>query len=217
MPAIPQDLARIVDLALASGAGRGNSIRSVKEMAELLAPFADADRPPSFAPRETLMPFLSTEARKSRGMARLERAVLGLSDARPSARPNLFVIDGSQDKDNVTRITERPSRAPQAATARSLDSDALIEPRIPRPPRTPKHFGSVPRLMAADRIESSNHHRRHSSHPLRRWKAARPKTSRKQTKPAKGMSPVAMRIWSAGLLAAAGLGAGLLLARLLHF
>jgi hypothetical protein len=184
-------------------------------MAELLAPFANSDRAPSFAPRETLMPFLSMEARKSRGMARLERAVLGISDARPSARPNLFVIEGSQEK--VTRITDRPSRVPQAATARSLDSDALIEPRIPRPPRTPKHFGSVPRLMAADRIDGSSHQRRHSFHPLRRWKAARPKNTRKQPKPPKGISPVAMRIWSAGLLAAAGLGAGLLLARLLHF
>lgn len=216
VPAIPQDLARIVDLALASGssAAHGKSIGTTKDMANLLAPFADADRAPSLAPRETLMPFLSNEARKSRGMARLERAVLGISDARPSARPNLFVIEGSQEKPK--RVTDRPSKAP-ANALRSLNSEDLIDPRIPRPPRTPKHFGSVPRLMTADRTEGAGHHRRHSFHPLRRWKAARPKNTRTPPKASNGMSPVALRIWSAGLLAAAGLGAGLLLARLLHF
>jgi serine/threonine protein kinase len=215
VPAIPQPLARIVDEALAVETTKGTSVGSAKRLAEELAPFAISDRAPSLAPRETLMPFLSQEARKSRGMARLERAVLGLEN-KPSARPNLFVIEGSQEK--AVRRTDRPSRAPQPQAVRpSLDSDDLIEPRIPRPPRTPKHVGgSVPRLLAADRIDGGRHKKSSLSH--RRWKAARAKNVRDNaTKQVKGMNPVARRVWSAFLLAAAGLGAGLLLARLLHF
>jgi serine/threonine protein kinase len=216
VPAIPQDLARVVDRALASGSTNGKGgIASAKEMADQLAPFVDPERVPSLAPRETLMPFLSQEARKSRGMARLERAVLGLAEPKPSNRPNLFVIEGSQDN-KVARITDRPSKMPQIAAARSLDEEDLIEPRIPRPPRTPKHVGgSVPRLIAADRIDG--HSRRRSSLPHhRRWRASR-KHAREPLARVRTMSPVAVRIWSACLLAAAGLGAGLLLARLLHF
>jgi serine/threonine protein kinase len=216
VPAIPQDLARIVDEALASGSAKGVGIASAKDMADQLAPFVDAERVPSLAPRETLMPFLSQEARKSRGMARLERAVLGMPEPKPSNRPNLFVIEGSHDN-KVARITDRPSKVPQLAAARSLDEEDLIEPRIPRPPRTPKHVGgSVPRLIVADRVEGLGHSRRRSSLPQRRWKASR-KQGREVLLRTRGMSPVAVRIWSAGLLAAAGLGAGLLLARLLHF
>jgi serine/threonine protein kinase len=214
VPAIPQALARIVDDALAVGTTKGAAVTSAKKVAEQLAPFAISDRAPSLAPRETLMPFLSKEARKTRGMARLERAVLGLEN-KPSARPPLYVIEGSQEK--VAR-TDRPSRAPQPHAVRStLESDDLIEPRIPRPPRTPKHIGgSVPRLMAADRIDGG--HRRKSSLTQRRWKASRAKHVRdKALTKVKSMSPVSRRIWSAILLAAAGLGAGLLLAHLLHF
>jgi len=218
VPAIPHALARIVDQALATGLGGDSShaIGSAKELAALLAPFAISERVPSLAPRNTLMPFLSQEARRSRGMARLERAVLGIGEQKPSNRPNLFVIEGAQDK--VAKISERPSRAP-LALAHSLNSEDLIEPRIPRAPRTPKHFGSVPRLIAADRSDGPSLHRKHSFHPLRRWKASRPKHARHETthRRSKALSPVAMRIWSAGLLAAAGLGAGLLLAKLLHF
>src|SRR6185295_2911115 len=94
--AIPAALARVVDQALGSGAGRG--IESAKEMATLLTPFAISDRPPSLAPRDTLMPFLSQEARRSRGMARLERAVLGINEPKQSVRPNLVLIEGTQDK-----------------------------------------------------------------------------------------------------------------------
>ncbi len=215
VPAIPQALARIVDEALAVESAKGAGVSSAKRMAEELAPFAISDRAPSLAPRETLMPFLSQEARKSRGMARLERAVLGLENPRPSARPNLFVIEGSQEK--VAR-TDRPSRAPGPQAVRALESEDLIEPRIPRPPRTPRHIGgSVPRLIAADKIDGL--HRRKSSLTHRRWKASRTKHAQGAAakKPTKGISPVARRIWSAGLLAAAGLSAGLLLARLLHF
>src|SRR6185295_19675408 len=106
--AIPAALARVVDQALGSGAGRG--IESAKELATLLAPFAISEKPPSLAPRDTLMPFLSQEARRSRGMARLERAVLGLAETKTSVRPNLVLIDGSQDK--PARQTDRPSKAP---------------------------------------------------------------------------------------------------------
>jgi serine/threonine protein kinase len=215
VPAIPQELARIVDQALAAGSSKGAGIVSAKDMAEQLAPFVDPERVPSLAPRETLMPFLSPDARKSRGMARLERAVLGMPEPKPSNRPNLFVIEGSHDN-KVARITDRPSKMPQVATARSLDAEDLIEPRIPRPPRTPKHVGgSVPRLIAADRVDGSGHSRRRSSLPQRRWKASR--KNREGLARPRGLSPVAVRIWSACLLAAAGLGAGLLLARLLHF
>jgi hypothetical protein len=73
----------------------------------------------------------------------------------------------------------------------------------------------VPRLIAADRVDGSGHSRRRSSLPQRRWKASR--KNREGLARPRGLSPVAVRIWSACLLAAAGLGAGLLLARLLHF
>jgi hypothetical protein len=214
VPAIPHALARVVDQALAAGTNNGKGVSSAKELAEKLAPFAISDRVPSLAPRETLMPFLSQEARRSRGMARLERAVLGIAEAKPSARPNLFVIEGSQER---PRNTDRPSRAPHAVAARPLEAEDLIDPRIPRPPRTPKHVGgSVPRLILADRKGGSGHARRRSSLPLRRWKASRKNGRGGALARSKGMSPVAVRLWSAGLLAAAGLGAGLLLARLLH-
>ena len=88
VPAIPAALARIVDQATSPAVVR--SIASAKDMASMLAPFAVSERPPSLAPRDTMMPFLSPEARKSRGMARLEKAVLGAS-----TRPNLVVIEGA--------------------------------------------------------------------------------------------------------------------------
>jgi hypothetical protein len=88
-------------------------------MANQLARLRSPDRAPSLAPRETLMPFLSKEARKSRGMARLERACARHGRAQALRAPEPFVIDGNQEK--VARITDRPSRAPHGATARSLD------------------------------------------------------------------------------------------------
>ena len=75
----------------------------------------------------------------------------------------------------------------------------------------------MPRLIAADRIDGLGHSRRRSSLPHRRWKASRKNGHGEALARPKAMSPVALRIWSASLLAAAGLGAGLLLARLLHF
>ncbi len=209
VPAIPAGLARIVDQALVPASGR--RIASMKELVTLLSPFAHSDKPPSLAPRDTMMPFLSPEARRSRGMARLERAVLGITEPKkPSARPNLVLIEG----DKAVPSSDPP-------TNRQLNVEELLEPRIPRPPRTPQHFGSsAPRPAAADRgdrTERGGRQRKRSLMPLRRWKAARMPASRSDLHAAMpAMSPLARRIWSAGLLAVAGLGAGLLLARLLH-
>jgi serine/threonine protein kinase len=209
VPAIPAALARVVDQALAADSGRG--ITSAKELASQLAPFAISDKPPSLAPRDTLMPFLSPEARRSRGMARLERAVLGMSESKASARPNLVLVEGTQDK-------ARPSKIPQPS-GRALEEDDLVAPRIPRPPRTPNHMGaSVPRGGGKEKNEGGRHSRRRSSMPPRRWKASRLKNANlTDARAKKAMSPLAMRLWSAGLLAVAGLGAGVLLGRLLHF
>src|SRR6266542_1252365 len=197
VPAIPAALARIVDQALAPVSGR--RLASAKEMATLLGPFAISDKPPSLAPRDTMMPFLSPEARRSRGMARLERAVLGITEPKkPSARPNLVLIEG----DKAVPSSDPP-------TNRQLNVEELLEPRIPRPPRTPQHFGSsAPRPAAPaerDRPERGGRQRKRSLMPLRRWKAARPAAMRADAiESIRAMSPLARRIWSAGLLAVAG-------------
>jgi serine/threonine protein kinase len=223
VPAIPAGLARIVDQALAANSSLG--IASAKEMASQLAPFAVSERPPSLAPRNTLMPFLSPEARRSRGMARLERAVLGLPEPKEkgSVRPNLVLIEGAQGE-KAARHGESANKIQPTDSSRHLQPEDLLEPRIPRPPRTPKHIVSnLPRFSHADRHELGGRWRKRSraSLPLRRWRASQPTGSPDdRTSPPTGsnrvMNPMIMRIWSAGLLAAAGLGAGLLLARLLH-
>jgi hypothetical protein len=116
VPAIPAGLARVVDQALNPRAAR--RLGSAKEMAGLLTPFASAERNRSLAPRNTLTPFLSPEARRTRGMARLERAVLGLGEPRekgkPSVRPNLVLLDRDGE-----RTTDRPVRgAPKNGSSR---------------------------------------------------------------------------------------------------
>ena len=123
VPAIPAGLARIVDQTLAATSGK--RVESAKEMAALLAPFAVSERPPSLAPRDSMMPFLSPEARKSRGMARLERAVLGLADPKEksSVRPNLVLIENAQQEATAARLTSTdypiPGRAPYSTLRRA--------------------------------------------------------------------------------------------------
>jgi serine/threonine protein kinase len=217
VPAIPAGLARIVDLALSPRARR---LGSANEMAELLAPFAVQDRTRALAPRNTLTPFMSPEARRTRGMARLERAVLGLSEGREkergSVRPNLVLLDRSGE-----RASERPVRGPAKSGASSpprLAPHELVEPRIPKAPRAPKHFMShQPRhtKTGQQRIKP----RKYPSLPLRKWRSA-PQPSMAAAAKQLSVDPrsiMGLRWWSAGLLAMAGLSAGLLLARLLHF
>jgi len=217
VPAIPAGLARVVDQALNPRSAR--RLGSAKEMAALLAPFASAERNRSLAPRNTLTPFLSPEARRTRGMARLERAVLGLGEPRekekPSVRPNLVLLDrvGERTTDRPVRGAVKSSRPPRLAP------HELMEPRIPRPPRAPKHFMShKPRHAGAERAPLRARARKYPSLPLRRWKAADSSgTPKKASSPPSGRSVIGLRLWSVGLVAAAGLSAGLLLARLLHF
>jgi serine/threonine-protein kinase len=214
VPAIPAGLARIVDLALSPRSAR--RIGSAKEMATLLAPFAASERTRSLAPRNTLTPFMSPEARRTRGMARLERAVLGLQETRdkekPSVRPNLVLIDRTE------RSSERPLRSSGKSSPPRLSPHELVEPRIPKAPRAPQHFLShkprnSPERTTGQRIRS----RKHPSLPLRRWKAARTSSIPAKSDQPAPRSIAGLRLWSAGLVAAVGLSAGLLLARLLHF
>jgi serine/threonine-protein kinase len=226
VPAIAAALARIVDQAMSPGVAR--SIATAKDLATLLAPFAVSERPPSLAPRDTMMPFLSPEARKSRGMARLEKAVLGAS-----GRPNLVVIEGASRSPAAESVGRNPiayegsSRAPGPESLRHMNPEDLLEPRIPKAPRSPKHLGSnLPRFSRPDRFERGPRPQKRSSLPLRKWKASLPPVSRpasdrlgppvSPTPPPLASTSLTLQIWSAGLLAAAGLGAGLLLARLLH-
>jgi len=222
VPAIPAALARIVDQAMSPAAAR--SIVSANDMATMLAPFAVSDRPPSLAPRDTMMPFLSPEARKSRGMARLEKAVLGAS-----TRPNLVVIEGASGSPAAQYASKSPivyegSRGPGPESGRHMNPEDLLEPRIPKAPRSPKHLGSnLPRFSRPDRLERGPRPQKRSSLPLRKWKASQPPVVSERLPPVSPTPPplastnsLALQIWSAGLLAAAGLGAGLLLARLLH-
>jgi serine/threonine protein kinase len=228
VPAIPAGLARIVDQALSIHAAR--RIGSAKEMANLLAPFAVSDRPRSLAPRNTVAPFLSPEARRMRGMARLERAVLGLQQEedgqdgeKTSVRPNLVLVDRSERHQRV------PAKSP--SNPARLAPHELVEPRIPRPPRTPKHYAShLPRPSAAERAMKTRS-RKYPSLKLRRWKAAQASQAPDQQHQAESESAepgkakallirrsfLGLRFWPASLLAMAGLSAGLLLARLLHF
>jgi serine/threonine protein kinase len=77
-PAPSPDLARIADQAIT---GR---ISNARQLADLLAPFAAPPTCPSLPVRDSLLPLLSPEARRSRAMARIEKAVLG--DAQPEDR-----------------------------------------------------------------------------------------------------------------------------------
>jgi serine/threonine-protein kinase len=220
VPAIPAGLARIVDQAMATGPSR--AIGSAREMASLLSPFSVSEQAPSLAPRDTLMPFLSPEARRSRGMARLERAVLGLSEPKEkiSVRPNLVLIEGTQD--GAPRAIDGAVKRGASEAPRALPAQDLLSPRIPRPPRTPEIADPRPRLTrGGSRGESGGRWRRRNSVGHRRWRAARhsigSRTSDLTSLQAAAMNRVMRRIWSAGLLAAAGMGAGLLLGHLLHF
>jgi serine/threonine protein kinase len=217
VPAIPAGLARIVDFALSPRSAR--RLGSAKEMASLLAPFAESDRTRSLAPRNTLTPFLSPEARRTRGMDRLERAVLGLGEAREkektSVRPNLVLLDRT-----LERNSDRPPRSPgkSASSPPRLAPHELVEPRIPKAPRAPKHFMShKPRQSGPERGGQRVRSRKHPSLPLRRWKAARTSSVPAKSERSAPRSIAGLRLWSAGLVAMAGLSAGLLLARLLHF
>jgi hypothetical protein len=196
---------------------------SAREMAALISPYAVSEQAPSLAPRDTLMPFLSPEERRSRGMARLERAVLGLSEPteKVSVRPNLVLIEGAQDP-NVRSPDGSAKRAASEAP-RALGAQDLMSPRIPRPPRTPELGEPRPQLSrGGSRGESGGRWRRRSTTGAhRRWRASRhsigTRTSDLSSLQAAAMNRVMRRIWSAGLLAAAGMGAGLLLGHLLHF
>jgi serine/threonine-protein kinase len=223
VPAIPAALAKIVDQAMSPAVAR--SIPTAKDLASSLTPFAVSERPPSIAPRDSMMPFLSPEARKSRGMARLEKAVMGTS-----TRPNLVVIEGASASPSAQYVSRSPivyeGRAPGPDSIRHINPEELLEPRIPKAPRSPKHLGSnLPRFSRPARIELGPRPTRKSSLPLRKWKASQrpPVVVSERMAPVNSPAPpplasssLALQLWSAGLLAAAGLGAGLLLARLLH-
>ena len=219
VPAIPAGLARIVDQAMGSGSAR--PFGSAREMASLLSPFALSEQAPSLAPRDTLMPFLSPEARRSRGMARLERAVLGLSEPKEklSVRPNLVLIEGASEA--PPRAADSPAKRGASEAPRVLPQD-LLQPRIPRPPRTPELTDPRGRFTrGAGRGESGGRSRKRNSVGHRRWRASRhsigSRVSDLSSLQAAAMNRVMRRIWSAGLLAAAGMGAGLLIGHLLHF
>ncbi|HMI85769.1 MAG TPA: serine/threonine-protein kinase [Polyangiaceae bacterium] len=218
VPAIPAGLARVVDQAMAMGPGR--PIGSAREMASMLSPFAVSEKPPSLAPRDTLMPFLSPEARRSRGMARLERAVLGLGEPKEktSVRPNLVLIEGAQD--GAPRAMDSAVKRGGSEAPRVMPAQDLVSPRIPRPPRTPE-IAEPQTHHLRGRGESGGRWRKRTSVAHRRWRASRhsigSRTSELSSLQAAAMNRVMRRIWSAGLLAAAGMGAGLLLGHLLHF
>jgi serine/threonine protein kinase len=219
VPAIPAGLARIVDQAMGAGAAR--PFGSAREMASLLSPFAVSEQAPSLAPRDTLMPFLSPEARRSRGMARLERAVLGLDPKEKlSVRPNLVLIDGANEQ--AARSPEATAKRGASEAPRVLPAQDLLSPRIPRPPRTPELTDPHARpARGGGRNEPGGRSRKRNSVGHRRWRASRhsmgSSASDLSSLQAAAMNRVMRRIWSAGLLAAAGMGAGLLLGHLLHF
>jgi hypothetical protein len=98
----------------------------------------------------------------------------------------------------------------------------LLAPRIPRPPRTPELTDPRGRFSRGGvRGEPAGRPRKRNSAGHRRWRASRhsigTRTSDLSSLQAAAMNRVMRRIWSAGLLAAAGMGAGLLLGHLLHF
>jgi serine/threonine protein kinase len=204
------------------GTGSGRPIGSAREMSSLLSPFAVSEQAPSLAPRDTLMPFLSPEARRSRGMARLERAVLGLSEPKEklSVRPNLVLIEGASEA--PARIVDAPTKRSASEAPRQVPAQDLLEPRIPRPPRTPELTDPRGRFSrGSGRGESASRSRKRNSVGHRRWRASRhsigSRASDLSSLQAAAMNRVMRRIWSAGLLAAAGMGAGLLIGHLLHF
>jgi serine/threonine protein kinase len=106
-PALPAELYLIADRAIAG------EIASARQMAETLAPFAAPPGCPSLAPRDSLMPFLSPEARRARALDRIEKAVQGDREPEPrsSARPNLVGLP--------TPEIPRPPRAPKHFDSRN--------------------------------------------------------------------------------------------------
>jgi serine/threonine protein kinase len=90
--ALPADLARIVGRA--RGAPPTERFADAKELADHLAPFAAPPNQSAIVPRNSLMPFLSPEARRSRAMARIDKAVLGDHERaeRSSGGSNLVLL-----------------------------------------------------------------------------------------------------------------------------
>jgi serine/threonine protein kinase len=227
-PAVPAALGDLVSELLAKESRA--RVHSAREMAKLLQQFTSPRRP-SVAPRESAMPFLSPEARRSRGMARLERAVLGKSDSKANPGANVVIIGAKGESSRALEGSSRPrvdleeipiramspggtnlrerSDRPISSSGRRLDPADLIEPRIPRPPRTPKHFASA-RPADEDAIAPA----RVRLPPTRRRSTRVRQRLRLQEKV---KSPPGRWTMWAGLLAAASLGAGLLIAHFLHF
>ena len=215
---VPAGLSQIVDEALAEAADQ--RIGSAKEMTDRLVPFAQVSRP-SLAPRDSAMPFLSPEARRSRGMARLERAVLGANEPKPKpGKANLVVVSnkGEGDARGPNLDLEYPGPRAQGAmmpdsNGRGLRPEELLEPRIPKPPRTPRQVApphsTDDGLIAPVRVRLPNSSRRRSNRV--RYRAH--KSEKAHARPPR---PSAFNL-VAGLLAAAGVAAGLLLAHFLHF
>jgi hypothetical protein len=87
-PALPADVYLIADRAIAG------QIASAQQMADELIAFAAPPGCPSLAPRDSLLPFLSPEARRSRALDRIEKAVLGDTEPeqRASGKPALVVL-----------------------------------------------------------------------------------------------------------------------------
>jgi len=143
-PAIPHALARIVDQPWRRARTPAKRrIRSAKELATLLAPFAISERVPSARAPQHVDALPLAGGAPIAGLARLERAVLGMGEQKPSnVEKTMFVIEGAQDK--VAKISERPTEPRLPSLIRSTPR---ISNRAEDPPRTPhaQTFGRLPR------------------------------------------------------------------------
>ena len=104
VPAVPTDLARIIDMALAPAPNR--RVASARELASLIAPFAGIEFGASAISGAVPSSPPAAETRRSRGIARLERVVMGQSpetQKRVSIRPNLVLVSSAAKSDHIKR------------------------------------------------------------------------------------------------------------------
>ncbi len=228
--AIPSALQKVLQVALAPSPERRHA--SARDMGVALEPFV-SDSTSSVPLRESVMPLLSSEARRSRAMARLERAVLGVDGShRPSASPraNLVVIDTARRpsvnappgvavsaaardrlperaKDTVEVVTRTKAEPPARGFAPGLVDDV----KVPPAPRTPACLQPFAPTSPSSGLRRGA--RALGTERSRKGSGARSAGRRRALALSDGLPPR----WTLAALVAAAVIAGAWLAHLLHW
>lgn len=253
---LPEALARALDRARPDSPAR---FANAREMASALAPFVATPHAPSLTPRNSQAPFLSPDARRSRGLARLERVVHAMSGSPPriavGGRPKVYVVDtsspagadgsglpgqgarplwhnsdrSSQPEQGGARPLWASSHKPWAepadaplVPAERLTPDDLVSPKIPGPPRAPRHVGVESHRAARSGRKgqsgaSAAAARRSSADEPPDPPAPRAEHGQGKLEPSGLRFSATQWNWSLVVLAIGGVVLGLTLAHLLHW